>query len=47
VRPYVASGLAGSAELLRFASGLRLAEAAVAAALTEHWSKEPVEGSSS
>jgi transposase len=35
----------GCAELRSFASGLRLDEAAVAAALTERWSNGPVEGS--
>jgi transposase len=34
----------GCAELRSFASGLRLDEAAVAAALTERWSNGPVEG---
>jgi transposase len=34
----------GCAELRSFAAGLRLDEAAVAAALTESWSNGPVEG---
>jgi len=34
----------GCTELRNFAGGLRLDEAAVAAALTENWSNGPVEG---
>jgi transposase len=40
----VKAGESGCAELRHFAAGLRLDEAAVAAALTESWSNGPVEG---